>query len=153
MYLTEMAYSRDNAIEYVRDVLPEIKEHLIKCILYQDMTDTVSHWINTEITPDIYDIATIKTKTPRGKLTENDYITLFIESFNDDVEDAARDMMSFYRHNRRNPEYPIRVPTEENAQKLARVYDYFKTQFSKNFSEKTTLTKEQINQVMWGLLA
>lgn len=153
MYLTEMAYSKNNAIEYIEDVLPDIKEHLIKCILYPEMKDTIPHWINAELTPDIYDIATIKIKTPRGKLSENDYITLFIEAFNDDVEDAARDLMAFYRKNRRNPQYPVKIPTEENAQKLVRVYDYFKTQFAKNFSNKTTMTKDQINKIMWGLLA
>lgn len=153
MYLAEMATNRNNAIKYIKDIMPDIKEHIIKCIIYDYMKDTVRHWIDTEITPDVYDIATIKIKTANGKLTKEDYLEIFDDFFDEDEFDAERHLNQFYRLNRRDQKYPVEKPTSDHAERLFNVYNVFRNVFAPMFEQKNDkISKEQINDILWESL-
>ena len=152
MYLSEMAYPRGKAIHHIEDRLPYINEHLIKCVLYGDSTNSLHHWINAEIAPALYDIANIRVKTSGQKLTQSDYSALFESEFGEDEFDAAIGLRGFVITNRNNNQYPNIEPTEANADKLFRIYRYFKNEFANLFASNISVSEEDIKTPLWNLL-
>ena len=72
MILNEMAISRQQALSVVDSYVVEYSNHLLKCIIFKNTTNTLNHWIS-EISNYFNEINNIKIKPDNKKMRE-DYL-------------------------------------------------------------------------------
>ena len=84
--LNEMAFEKDKAIENVKKLSNTLKNHIIKCVAYNDTVD-VNHWIG-EIANYLTEAGSVKLKTKSGKLSANEYSKALFSDFGETFEDA-----------------------------------------------------------------
>lgn len=116
------------------------------------METTVKYWINTELTPKIYAIANLCVKTKNGKLSEKTYAKLFENEFGNELRDAYNNLYLFYANNIGSDKYDVVEPTMDDARKFFAINQYFIKSLSKKFANERDISKDEINDILWGVL-
>lgn len=121
-YITAMARTRKQCLERFENVSKELHIHVMKCIIYKNVTpDALDHWCQ-EIGAWLHYVNNMQCKVA---LKEEDYVsTVFIE-FDEEVSDAELDLALYRAQNKRllqkhsDDAYPDFDVTTELASDLA----------------------------------
>ena len=115
--LNEMAFSRDVAINKIKNYVDVYAEHLFKIIIYGDSTNNLWHWID-EVADKLYNIHTIKLKGG-NKFDPKFYEDEFLLAYGDCEEDFKRDLEDFQRENRfKYPKFNITPQLIKNTNRV-----------------------------------
>ena len=86
--IDELATNRNVAIGRIESYSELIFEHLIKILVYGNMSNNLDHWI-TEISTWLTHISSMKIKTKTGKLKTQEYYDLLFGSIGEDEHDIT----------------------------------------------------------------
>ena len=122
-----MSFPRKKALKLISDLADNIDEHIMECVVYQDMLSTTSHhWIS--------ELAVWMCKVNRihcsSKLKERDYIDSLFSAFGTTKEDAELNLSAYYSRIHRNgyyKDYPDFEITDELIDSLFEVYTQIKS--------------------------
>ena len=99
--LNEMAFDRKSVIDKIKFKSQTILEHEIKCVVYQNTTRDLNHWID-EIAQNFHIINRYEAKTKSGKLKYEDYLENVFFCQGNTKRDMECNLMDFEN----NKDYP-----------------------------------------------
>ncbi len=115
-YIQGMALPRSKALAKLEAISDELSNHIIKCVLYDDILPTyMNHWVE-EIAGFLY----IANRThAKSNFKSKDYMNSIFSAFGEDADDAYVNIGVFLaQHNT----YPDVVIDDRLADKLANTY-------------------------------
>ena len=129
-----------------------ICNHIIKCIIYGDTTNSLNHWINQELSSWLSRISNMVVQTPKQKLSKQQYSKLLFDDFANDVYDMYV-MIGFFKDKYIHKE-DLKNPLPDfeldyNISKL--VFEGFtqvKNAMSTLLASKSKYTKEEIAPIL-----
>lgn len=93
--ITEFAYKRKQAVSIISDKSKIIHDHILKCLIYHDKLNSLSHWID-EIASYCKFCDNVSIKTSSGKLSYNDYMNILLYDLGDAKSDVFTWLDGFY---------------------------------------------------------
>ena len=131
VFLTKMAYSRGDVMPKIDSYTGMVKEHVMKCIVYENSTNDFNHWVN-EIANFLSIINDFRIKTKTGKLKYEDYLNNGFYNHGNDYRDMNVGLRDF-SYNKKYPHFEV---TDEMTQKLLNVYTRIAEDCSRIFADK-----------------
>lgn len=136
--LNEMAFNRDKAIEKIKHETETYSEHLIKCILYKNKTNSLWHWCD-ELANKIDIVNKIKLKSG-GKFSQKFYEDEFFLADGDCPSDFEITLKDFKRDFRfKYPDFEI---TSKMIEEVSRSFNDISLYFSNILCRENNKNKE-----------
>lgn len=114
-YLLEMAMPRNVAKKKIERLAETTCEHVLKCIVFEDTTNNLNHWI-VEVATNCTLCGNMTLKPKNNKFSEKEYRKLLFES-NFEDKDNVELMLKFY-HQKWKQSYPSFKVTPELIDKV-----------------------------------
>lgn len=138
MILNEMAISRQQALSVVDSYVVEYSNHLLKCIIFKNTTNTLNHWIS-EISNYFNEINNIKIKPDNKKMRE-DYLYDYFFLASGDVEDDYSIIVKAFQL-KEGKKYPKFKITKELIEEIYNTFLDFANYFAPILSRKNNYNK------------
>lgn len=116
-----MAMPRHTVLQKLSNVSPQLNEHIIKCVVYHDVSpSTIPHWV-TEIAAWLRYADRLKSKS---QLKAVDYQNTLFGSFGDEKDDADINLTEFqlFNNEKRDDRYPDFEVTSDLITQLFQTY-------------------------------
>ena len=120
-----MAFSRSDALDKLHMCSATLVEHIVKCVIYRNSTDSLDHWVK-EICNYFAAANKITVKPNDRKLKSSDYMVTVFASMGDSRIDAEYAILEFYARNEHTHEYPEFEVTEELVDSTFDAYNSIK---------------------------
>lgn len=115
-YIMAMSIPRSQALAKLEALSEELSNHIIKCVLYNDiLPNYMNHWVE-EVAGFLHAANRIHSKTA---LKPRDYVQSIFSEFGEDADDAYVNMKVFLTKYRSYPDVKV---TEEMGIQLADAY-------------------------------
>lgn len=120
-----MAYSRKDVIENIHKIKDALEEHILKCAIYGDSTNNLTHWVK-EVCGYLNYANRFSVKPNNGRLKYNDYLDNLFGFMGDAIGDAETDLLWFQLNNNHSKEYPDFEITPELIQRTFDIFNSIK---------------------------
>ena len=148
-----MSFPRDRARIKIESLSELVLEHVCKCILYRDMTNSYRHWVYDEIATWLSYINDITVKPKDKKLKQSDYDAWVFGVFGDTYADARLNLaLQRKKCLKEVPPYPEVSITDEMIKIMTDVTRDMRTTFLPILSTINTLTDDEIGDLVIQIL-
>lgn len=148
--LLEMAMERSELINKIRSKRDLMEEHILKCMVYENITNDLKHWVS-EVSSYIGKISNNTVKPNNKKLTKAQYCTHLFGYAYDSLSNMYTLLDDFqYKMNKRN--YPDFKITKELKEKCFSIGNPFMLETSKMLSENKKYSNRDFGDLLLNLL-
>ena len=131
-----MAVDRPKAEKILKKNAETLQRHILKCVVYEDSTGNLKHWVEDEIS-EYLSIANDVVLKPDSKKCKPKFYEETLFSFIGDAEiDAKTDLRLFLQDVLKTKEYPTFEITNDLIHRLYVVYQTFVNTFVPILSKK-----------------
>lgn len=144
-----MSMYRDVARRALAKNAETLAEHILKCVVYQNSTDNLKHWVEDEIC--VYlDIANSITVKPKAKkLKKSDYMETIFSYIGDSERDAKIALQQFKIDNDKTHQYPEFTITPQLILQLFDAYNLIVSQMLPIFTSKNELGPQDLYKLVY----
>ena len=144
------AFNRDVALKHLARHSEQIRDHVVKCVVYKDIRkDSMRHWIHEELGVWFSEASKVSAKT---KLKKQDYLDTVFREFGDQPVDCRIILSEFREDYCKNNDYPEFVITPKLVSDLFSAINAIESNTLPMLSAKQPYSSEQFSAVLDNIL-
>ena len=126
-----------------------INEHVLKCVIYYDDLNCLSHWID-EITNWIYQASTVSSK---HRISKKVYEKTVFGWFGEDIQDCRSNLYEFYsKFVKKRKAYPKFEISEQLVDQVYRAYRELESEIIDMYTSKYNYSKSDYLEAVTDIL-